>query len=110
MPGRRRRRPLSARAFYQQALTEAEQEALEAARRVEGLDQEIAVLRAKLWSAIHDHPEDLALMYRGLELLIKAVRTRYRISNEDGEKLGERAAELLRQMGDLLHGEGGHDG
>ncbi|HEY8490588.1 MAG TPA: hypothetical protein VIO14_06315 [Dehalococcoidia bacterium] len=110
MPGKRTRRPVSAQAFYERALTEAEREALAAAREVEGLDQEIAVLRAKLWAALQEHPEDLPLMYRGLDLLIRAVRTRYRISQEDGETLGERAAALLRQMGDLLHGEDGHDG
>ena len=110
MAGKKTRRPLSARAFYDRALTEAEREALETARQVEGLDQEIAVLRAKLWTALQERPEDLPLMYRGLELLVKAVRARYRISRKDGETLGEQAAALLRQIGELLHEADGHDG
>ncbi len=91
-----------AREFYAGALDAAERIELDAASEVEGLDEEIALLRMKLREALGKRPDDLALMLRGIDLLVKAVSARYRLSPEAGEDLSENIANVVRSVGGLL--------
>ena len=91
-----------AREFYRGALEAAERIELEAASDIEGLDGEIAVLRVKLKEALANQPADLALMIRGMELLVKAVSARYRLSPEAGEDLSAHIAGVVRGVGGML--------
>jgi len=91
-----------AREFYGSALDAAERIELEAASEVEGLDEEIAVLRMKLREALAKRPDDLQLMLRGMDLLVKAVSARYRLSPEAGEDLADNMANVVRSVGGLL--------
>jgi hypothetical protein len=90
------------RDFYGSALEAAERIALEQAAEVEGLDEEIAVLRVKLRDVLQRQPEDLPLMLRGIELLVKAVSARYRLSKEAEGDLSESIAGVVRGVGGLL--------
>ena len=90
----RRRRKNVARDFYGSAL--------EAAEEIQGLDNEIALLRTKLRSVLSERPDDLPLMLRGIELLVKAVSARYRLSKEAEENLSESLAGVVRGVGGLL--------
>jgi hypothetical protein len=83
-----RRRRVSARAFYEQALDEAERADWTEAMKVEGVDQEIALLRLRLRRAVQQ-PEDMELMFKGIELLTRAVATRYRLSKQSRASLLE---------------------
>lgn len=108
----RRRRPSKAQLaddFYGSALDAAERIELAAASEVTGLDEEIAVLRTKLRSVLAGHPEDLALMLRGVELLVKAVSARYRLSPEAGKNLTENIEGVVRGVGELLAPEAFRD-
>lgn len=98
----RRRRKNAARDFYGSALDAAERIELEAAEEIQGLDKEIAVLRTKLRSVLVKRPDDLPLMLRGIELLVKAVSARYRLSKEAEENLSESLAGVVRGVGGLL--------
>ena len=98
--GRRATKPL--RDFYGSALDAAEQIELEAASEIEGLDKEIAVLRVKLREVLRQRPDDLPLMLRGIELLVKAVAARYRLSKEAEEDLSASIAGVVRGVGGLL--------
>jgi hypothetical protein len=91
-----------ARDFYGSALSAAERIELEEASKIEGLDKEIAVLRTKLRSALKKRPVNLPLMVRGIDLLVKAVSARYRLSKEAEENLAESLAGVLRGVGGLL--------
>ena len=95
-------RPPTVRGFYEDALTEAEQLALEAALKIEGLEEEIAVLRVKLRSAIKKHPEDLPLLTQGVGMLVRAVAAQYRLSPKARKDLGDRIALVLNSLGDQL--------
>ena len=97
----RSRRP-SARNFYRQALTEAEQLELGRAQEIEGLDDEIALLRVRLKRAVEERPEDLQLLVRGLDLLVKAVAARYRLSPKARRDLADNLAATLNSLGDQL--------
>ncbi len=92
--------------FYAEALSEAERLELEEALGVEGLDQEIALLRLKLKRALEEEPENLALMVKGLELLVRAVSARYRLSQEDREGLAQGLRAVLEDIGAKLYPEG----
>ena len=90
------------RDFYGSALDAAERIELEAAEEVEGLDEEIALLRLKLREVLAEHPQNLQLMLRGIELLVKAVSARYRLSKQAEEDLAESIAGVIRGVGGLL--------
>ena len=88
--------------FYAQALSEAEQVLLPEAREIEGLDEEIALLRVKLASAMEEHPGDMPLMIRAIDLLVKAVATKYRLSKKSQENLAEAIDGVLKEIGGAL--------
>jgi len=90
--------------FYAEALTEAERLELPKAQEVEGLDQEIAVLRVRLKRALMDNPQDLALIAKGVDMLVKAVSARYKLSPKARRDLADNLANLVENLGQLLEG------
>ncbi len=88
--------------FYESALDEGERELLPDARKIDGVDEEIAVLRVKLHSAIEENPEDLPLMLRGIGMLVKAVSARYRLSKQAEDDLADSLAGVIRGVGGIL--------
>ncbi|MGQ9572789.1 MAG: hypothetical protein ACUVV3_06345 [Dehalococcoidia bacterium] len=102
--GRRR-----VRDFYRAALSEAEK--WEWAREMEGLDAEVALLRVKLKEALEERPEDLQLIAKGIDLLVKAVAAKYRLSPRAQKDLSDSIAGVVRSLGAVLYPEGWpHDG
>lgn len=102
-PARRKRgRAAVVHDFYGSALDAAERIELEQASEIEGLDEEIAVLRMKLRDVLSRRPADLPLMLRGIDLLVKAVSARYRLSKEAEEDLSDSIAGVVRGVGGLL--------
>lgn len=99
---RRRRTPDTPQGFYEAALSEAERVRLSGARRLEGLDEEIALLRLRLVKALEEHPQDLRLFLQGMTLLMRLVATRYRMEPGRQKLLGEKVAEVIRQVGEQL--------
>ena len=91
--------------FYRSALSEAERLALAEAADMRGLDDEIAVLRVKLRTALEENPQDVKLMFKGLELLVKALAARYRLSQRAEDELSERVEAVLRDLGAPLYPE-----
>ena len=100
-PPKRRRRD-SMRFFYGSSLTEAERVELEKAAEVENLDEEIAVLRVRLKTALSEHPQDYALLVRGIGMLTRAVAAQYRLSPRASKDLADRFASVLNSVGDQL--------
>ncbi|MBE9501416.1 MAG: hypothetical protein IMY87_03175 [Chloroflexi bacterium] len=103
--GRRRSKtkaPSLKRGFYAQALSEAEQVLLPEAKEIEGLDEEIALLRVKLTSALEEQPDNMSLMMRGVDLLVKAVAAKYRLSKKSREDLADAINEVLKEIGIAL--------
>lgn len=92
----------SKRGFYKQALSEAEQILIPEAREIEGLDEEIALLRVKLSTALAEHPDNMPLMMRGVELLVKAVAAKYRLSKKSQDNLAEAIDGVLKEIGAAL--------
>ncbi len=91
-----------AKNFYSSALNKAERIELQKAEKIEGLDHEIAVLRVKLRSVVNKRKENIPLMLRGIDLLVKAVSARYRLSKKAEEDLADSLAGVIRGVGGVL--------
>ena len=90
------------------AVSRAERLELRRAGSVEGLADEIALLRAQLKRAVEASPrnskarKDLKVVTQGIETLLKAVSTQYRLSPRSSRDLAENMAAALNQLGDQL--------
>ncbi|MEW6143160.1 MAG: hypothetical protein AB1597_08455 [Chloroflexota bacterium] len=93
-----KRRGRKSEAFYGRALDESEKLKLEEARRVEGLDEEIAVLRVKLRELIESQPEKVELCLTAANTIARLVRTRYNISREQKKSLKEAITRVLTEI------------
>lgn len=93
---------VATRNFYRQALDQAERLDLEDAQEMEGLDDEIALLRVRLKRAVDEHPEDVQLLVKGLDMLVRAVGARYRLSPKSRKDLADNLAATLNSLGDQL--------
>ena len=103
--GRRRQ----AIGFYREALSEAER--WERARQMEGLDEEVALLRVRLKETLEERPQDMQLIAKGVDLLVKAVAAKYRLSPKAQRDLSDSITGVVRGIGTALYPEGfPHDG
>lgn len=92
------RAALASRRFYREALSEAERAGMSLALEVEGVDEEIALLRLLLRNALEQHRDDLPLLFRGIELLTRAVSARYRLDRRSRRDLGASLREALSEL------------
>jgi hypothetical protein len=93
---------LSRREFYGEVLTEAEKEALEVAREMEGLAEEAAVLRVKLREALDEEKVDLRFLKYGTDALVKVVAAQYRLSPKSKKDLAESLAGTMNIIADFI--------
>jgi uncharacterized protein YjcR len=84
--------------FYSKALDKAEELQLEEARGIDGLDEEIAVLRIKLRSIIQSEPQNIELALAAANTIARLVRTRYNISKEQKRSLKDAIAKVLTEI------------
>ena len=85
--------------FYESALTEAERMRLPEAREVENIDEEIAMLRVKLYTAVEKYPAQLGLLAKGVGMLLRMAALRYRMSDEAKEDLEASIEGVLNGVG-----------
>ncbi len=84
--------------FYSSVLSEAEQLDFAMAIGVEGLDEEIALLRVKIKSLAQQDPENVKLMMKAVTNLERLVRTKYNFRNEDKGGIKEAVAAVLKDI------------
>lgn len=85
--------------FYAEALSAAERMRLPKARNVEGIDEEIALLRVRLFQYAKDHPERLDLLMKGVNTLVRAVAAKYRLSPKAQQDLAESIQGVIDGVG-----------
>jgi hypothetical protein len=90
--------------FYRASLSEAEK--WKRARQMEGLDEEVALLRVRLKEALEERPQDMQLIAKGVDLLVKAVAAKYRLSPKAQRDLSDSIAGVVRGIGTALYPEG----
>ena len=84
--------------FYSKVLDEAEQLDFELATGVNGIDDEIALLRVKIKSILEKDPQNINLIMRATNTLAGLVKTRYKISKEQRKGLREAIGNVLRDV------------
>ena len=84
--------------FYSKALHEAERVSLQQAVEVEGVDEEIALLRYKLAELLENYPDRIDLQVDIANTIARLVRTRYQISKEQKKSLKEAIAKVLTEV------------
>ncbi len=88
--------------FYERALSEAEAEYLKRAVNMDGLDDEIAVLRAKILTALEDRPDDLPLLMKGIGTLSRTLAARHRLADKAEKDLFDNFVGTLRGLGEQI--------
>ena len=84
--------------FYTRVLDEAERMDFELASGVEGIDDEIALLRVKIKSILCHDPENVRLIMNMTNALERLIRTRYNITKEQKKGLKEAIGNVLRDI------------
>jgi hypothetical protein len=84
--------------FYSKALLEAERITLQQAVAVDGVDEEIALLRYKLAELLQNYPDRIDLQVDIANTIARLVRTRYQISKEQKKSLKEAIAKVLTEL------------
>jgi len=84
--------------FYSQILDEAQKLQLEAAREVEGIDEEIAILRVKLLTLIDEHPDRIDLQMVAASTIARLVRTKLHISAGQKKSLKDAITKALTEI------------
>ena len=95
---RKGRKKSSPRGFYGRALDEAEKLELEEASHIEGIDEEIALLRVKLRELLEEQPERIDLHFEAANIIARLVKTRYRITREQKKSLKEGIQQVLTEI------------
>lgn len=84
--------------FYAIALDEADRAGLDEARQLEGLAEEIALLRLRVRDALIAHRDDTRLIETGVRLLIQSLLAQHRISAGQAEQTLDTATEWMREI------------
>lgn len=85
--------------FYSKALDDAEKMDMEQASGVEGIDDEIALLRVKIKSLLEKDPENIMLILQATNTLAGLVRTRYNITPKQDKDLKVSIGNVFREVG-----------
>ncbi len=84
--------------FYARALNVAEQLEMEEACQVDGVDDEIALLRVRLRTLAESSPERIDIQLDVVNAIARLVRTRYQISSEQKRSLKTAIAKVLEEV------------
>jgi len=84
--------------FYSKVLNEAEQLDFELAAGVNGIDDEIALLRVKIKSILENDPENIKLIMQATNTLAGLVKTSYNMTKEQRKGLKEAIGNVLRDV------------
>jgi len=85
--------------YYQEVFDEADRLDFELAGGVNGIDDEIALLRVEIKSALAGKdPKNIKLIVEATKALERLIRTRYEISKEQRKGLKEAIGNVLRDI------------
>ena len=86
------------RGFYGHVLAETSRLELAEAAGLQGLDEEIAVLRLYLLDLLRDEPEKCELAVKVATAIANLVKIRYSISKEQKKSLREAITKVLTEL------------
>ena len=85
--------------FYTDVLSEASRARQDVAMELEGIDDEVALLRIKLLDLLEQNPGRTQLFHKGMDTLMKAVSTRYKLSPKSKDDLNDSIMGVLNGIG-----------
>ncbi len=88
-----------AKGFYTRVLDEAERLDFESVAGLEGLDDEITLLRIKIKELMAKDPDNLRLILAATNTLARLVKTRYSISRAQKDGLAEKIKNVITEIG-----------
>ena len=91
--------------FYLGALVGIDAKTFAEALGVDGLEEEIALLRLRLRELIKEQPEDFRLVLQGINTLVRAVAAEYQHAGPDQQEMMRRMGDAIRQLGSLIEEE-----
>lgn len=84
--------------FYSKVLDEDERRDIKQAKEVDGIDDEIALLRVKIKSLAQHDPQNTKLMTYALNSLGRLVRTKYNIGKNDKKGLLDAVGNVIKDI------------
>jgi len=84
--------------FYSLVLDEAQKLDFQIAEGVEGLDDEISLLRVKIKALIEKEPENLQLIMQASGTLARLLRTRYTLEKGQGKGIKDAIRNVLTEV------------
>ena len=84
--------------FYSRVLDKTERLDFELAAGVEGIDDEIALLRVKIKSILEKSPENISLIMQATNTLARLVKTNYNITREHRKGLKEAISNVFKDI------------
>ena len=90
--------------FYEDALTSADRDALAAATRVQGLLEEIALLRMKLRETVRDDPSNWESYLEHVKQLVEATLAQQKLAAGDSRDLTDAVNGWLGEFAEALRG------
>jgi hypothetical protein len=90
--------------FYASALTEDDRALFDEALAIEGLADEIALLRLRVRETLGSHADDAKLIEGGVRLLIQSLLAQHRLSSNEADNLSGAISNVGEEFGDLMRG------
>lgn len=84
--------------FYSKVLDETEQLDFMLATGVEGIDDEVALLRVKIKSLITHDPDNIVLICKAINTLARVVAAKYNLHRKDKQGLRDAIGNVLRDV------------
>jgi len=84
--------------FYEAVLDEADKLDFEIASGVDGIDDEITLLRIKIKDYMKEHPDDIRLLMQATSMLARLVKINYNISKENKKGLSEKIYSVIKDL------------
>jgi len=92
--------------FYEESLSEAERAGFAAALEVQGIDEEIALLRLRLGEALKTGTPQFRVVLKAIDMLARAVVARFKLGPGSEEQLRANLRRVLADTMDLEEGDG----
>lgn len=92
--------------FYAKAMDLTDQLSFAVAREVEGVTEEVVLLRVRIKAALEDDdPDDVRQVLPMVRMLAQLLMTQHRLSAAVGDGLAENLAGVIESLGELLQPE-----
>ena len=85
--------------FYTSRMSHGGRRRFADAGKLEGISEETAIIRLRLRQVLINHPNDHALFFKTIQLLIRAVSAQTRISKDSPHPTEQLIENILRDVG-----------